>query len=141
VTAAPKVLAVSAAFLAMVAAAVFGAGDGRVLVPPPEIVAGEFARALQTRRYPQARRHLASELQRQVDAAALRRLHQLLEARLGRIQRVRGERGTAPGEAVVVLEASRRRLRLLLRCAREHGQWRVRELPPLTNHVSPLPEA
>jgi hypothetical protein len=129
------VLALVAVLLAIVGAAVFGLGDSRTLVPPAESVAQEFMHALQTRRYEQGRRHLAAALRARVSGHDLRMLHRGIEAHLGRIQRVRGERGAVPGEAVVLLETKAAHSRVTLCLRREHGEWRVRDLTALQDQA------
>jgi hypothetical protein len=125
------VLAIVAGLLGIVAAAVLGGGDGRVLVSPPETVAEGFLHALQTRRYEQARQHLTFELRARTPHGELRSLHGAMEARWGRIEKVGGERAPVPDAAVGLLRASNGNARLTLLFRREHGEWRLRELNAL----------
>jgi type II secretory pathway pseudopilin PulG len=129
-----SVLAIMAVLLGAVAAALFGARDGRVLVSPPEAVGEGFLRALQNRRYDQARPLLSAELREGTSADDLRALHQALEARFGRIEEVEGEKGLVPSEAVEVLRTTSGRHPLTLRLRREHGEWRLADLS-VAHHV------
>ena len=128
---APAVLVVVAVLLGIVWTAVFTLGDTGILVSPPEAVAEQFLRSLQTRRYEQARAQLASELKTRTAAGDLRRLHQDLETRVGRIEKVEGEKGAAPEEAHCRLETDRGQVRVTLPFERASGEWHVRDLTAL----------
>ena len=129
--AAPAVLVVVAVLLGIVWTAVFPLGDTGILVSPPEAVAEQFFRSLQTRRYEQARAQLASELRTRTAADDLRRLHRDLETRVGRIEEVEGEKGAAPEEAHCRLKTERGRVRVTLPFERTSGEWHVRDLTAL----------
>lgn len=130
------VLGVAAVSLALVAWAVFVLGDRTVLVPPPEAVAEGFMRQLQTRRFEQARSYLARPAVR--SAEGLRARLEALERAVGRIQDVRGRRGTVgslDASAVADLTtADRARAEVAFSLRREHGEWRIADLDGL-----PLP--
>lgn len=130
------VLGVAAVSLALVAWAVFVLGDRTVLVPPPEAVAEGFMRQLQTRRFEQARSYLARPAVR--SAEDLRARLEALERAVGRIQDVRGRRGTVgslDASAVADLTtADRARAEVAFSLRREHGEWRIADLDGL-----PLP--
>jgi hypothetical protein len=136
VKAVAAVLGVAAVSLALVAWAVFVLGDRTVLVPPPEAVAEGFMRQLQTRRFEQARSYLARPAVR--SAEDLRARLEALERAVGRIQDVRGRRGTVgslDASAVADLTtADRARAEVAFSLRREHGEWRIADLDGL-----PLP--
>lgn len=118
-----------AAALAVVAIAVFGRGDGRTMVSPPEAVAEDFVRALERGRFPQAHKYLSAAARRRISTARLAEATESLEARIGRIEDVKGEKGWLSGddaEASAVVKTQRAAgVRLPLRFHREAGEWRV----------------
>jgi hypothetical protein len=118
-----------AAALAVVAIAVFGLGDGRTTVSPPEAVAESFVRALERGRFPQAHKYLSSADRPRISAARLAEVTARLQSRIGRIEDVRGEEGWLAGddaEAAAVVKTQRSGdVRLPLRFHREMGEWRV----------------
>lgn len=127
-------LAIAAA-LALVAAAVFGLGDTRALVPPPESVVEGFVRELETGRYEQATGYLSAELQPGVTPGQLRDWTSQLLARTGDVIDVRGEPGWQTGlraEAYARLKTERAgepALRFML--LREDGVWKINGLASL----------
>ena len=136
-------LAVAAA-LAVVAAAVFGLGDRRTLVPPPEAVVESFVRELETGRYQRATGYLSTELQPNVKPEQLRAWTSRLLARTGDIIDVRGEPGWLAGdraEAYARLKTERAgepALRFTL--YREEGVWKINGLASLRDaefHATP----
>jgi hypothetical protein len=133
----PGVLAIATVFLGIVWTAVFVLGDTGILVSPPESVAREFLRTLQTRRYEQGRQHLASTLRAQTTGDDLRRLRDRLQERLGTIENVDGEKGKAPDEADGILETTAGPVRVPLRFQREYGEWRIHDLAPLRSLAGP----
>jgi hypothetical protein len=124
-----------AAALALVAAAVFGLGDARTLVPPPEAVVENFVRELETERYEQATNYLSGELQSGVKPEQLRAWTSQLLGRTGDVLDVRGEPGWLAGEraeAYARLKTERAgepALRFTL--SREEGVWKVNGLTSL----------
>jgi hypothetical protein len=136
VKAVAAVLGVAAVSLALVAWAVFVLGDRTVLVPPPEAVAEGFMRQLQTRRFEQARSYLARPAVR--SAEDLRARLEALERAVGRIQDVRGRRGTVgsldASSVADLTTADRARAEVAFSLRREHGEWRIADLDGL-----PLP--
>jgi hypothetical protein len=127
----PAILGVMLAFLGIAAAAVFGLGDARVLVPPPEAVAEEFLRSLQTHRYPQARQDLDRGLREGVSGDELRDLWTRVERRVGHVRDVRGEKAGAPGEAHGILVTEDGEIRVTFRLSREHGEWHLSDFNAL----------
>lgn len=127
-------LAVAAA-LALVAAAVFGLGDTRTLVPPPEAVVENFVRELETERYDRATSYLSRELQQGVGSGQLREWTTKLMERTGEVLDVRGEPGwqtAVNAEAYARLKTEREgepALRFTL--TREEGVWKVNGLTSL----------
>ena len=128
-------LGVLAIALAVCAAAVFGLGDGRTLVSPPEAVAEDFLRATSMKRYPQAVQGLSEEARAHIDEDELAEVNARLEEATGGIEDVRGEEGWIAGEtaeAHASVRGRRRTVDVRLRLLRERGVWRVAELPGLT---------
>ena len=122
------VLAIVAAALAVCAAAVFGAGDRGTLVSPPEAIAEDFFRAVWMKRFPQARKYLASDAKAEIDEEDLSALRGRLEAEVGGIEDVRGEAGAIAGdvaEAGAEIRGREKTTRVRLRFARETGEWRM----------------
>jgi hypothetical protein len=123
---------VVAAALALVAAAVFGLGDRRTLVPPPEAVVENFVRELETGRYERATGYLNTELESSVTPEQLRAWTARLRGRTGEIIDVRGEPGWLAGEraeAYARLKTERAgepALRFTL--SREGGVWKINGL-------------
>jgi len=127
-SAAARLLAVPAAALAVCAGAVFGLGDGRTLVSPPEAVAEDFVHAVRMERYTQAARRLSGETRARVGEDALAALRARLEAATGGIEDVHGEPGWIAGEeaeASAGLRGRRARVDVRVRMTREKGEWRV----------------
>jgi hypothetical protein len=134
---APAILGLVAGFLGIVWSAVFALGDTRILVSPPEAVAEQFLRSLQTRRYEQARAHLASVARTQITGDDLRRLHRDLESRVGKIENVQGEKADNPNEAYCLLETRRGRVRVTLLFERANGDWHIRDVAALQGRLDP----
>lgn len=120
------------AALAVVAGAVFGLGDGRVMVSPPEAVVEDFMRALERGRLPQARKYLSADGRA---AARLDDARARLDARIGEMQDVKGEKGRISGDeaeaAAVIKTRKRGEVRLGVRLHRETGEWRIRHVEGL----------
>lgn len=118
-----------AAALAVIAVAVFGLGDGRTMVSPPEAVAENFVRALECGRFPQAHKYLSAEARRRISDARLAEATERLESRIGRIEDVKGDEGWLAGDeaeaGAVVKTRTAGAVRLALRFRREMGEWRV----------------
>ena len=121
-------VAITAAGLALCAAAVFGGGDRRILVSPPEAIAEDFLRAVRMKRYPQAAKYLSQEARAQVGEADLAAVRDRLEAVVGGIEDVRGEESRITGdgaEAGAEIRGLARTTTVALRLRREKGEWRV----------------
>jgi hypothetical protein len=121
--------AIIAVALAVVAAAVFGFGDRRTMVSPPEAVVENFVRALGRGRFPQAHKYLSTDARRGISVPRLAEATALLESRIGGIREVKGEKGWLAGDdaAAVALVKTQdaRAVRLALRLRREMGEWRL----------------
>jgi hypothetical protein len=78
--------------LGVTAGSLFGLRDRSVLASPPEAVVEDFMRKLETGRYVRAHGDLSDDVARQVTADSLRSLLHALEARVGAIVDVHGER-------------------------------------------------
>ena len=122
-------LGLVAGALALVAAVVFGAGDARTFVSPPEAVAEDFVHALEMERYPQACKYLSSAARARIGPRDLEQATARLESRIGPIEDVRGEEGWTAGDDAEALAVVRTRetesATLRLRLRRERGVWRV----------------
>ena len=121
-------LGVLAVALSVCAAAVFGLGDGRTLVSPPEAVAEDFLRATWKKRYPQALHGLSEEARARIDEEDLAVVRARLDEATGGIEDVRGLEGRIAGDAAEAYGEVRGRrgsVRVPLRLVRERGVWRV----------------
>ena len=121
-------LAITAAALALCAAAVFGGGDRRILVSPPEAIAEDFLRAVWMKRYPQAAKYLSETARAKVGERDLAAVRARLDEAVGGIEDVRGEEGWIAGDAAEAGAEIRGRARSLtvsLPMGREKGEWRV----------------
>jgi hypothetical protein len=118
-----------AAAMAVVAATVFGLGDRRTMVSPPEAVVEDLLRALECRRYPQALKYFTRSAREKVSADQLAEATRRLESRIGRIEDVKGEEGWLSGddaEATAVLRTDKAdEVRVPLRLRRDLGEWRL----------------
>ena len=126
-------LGVLAVALAVCAVSVFGLGDGRTLVSPPEAVAEDFLRATWMKRYPQAARYLSEDARAHINDDALAAARARLEEATGGIEDVRGEQGWIAGETAEAYASVRGRDRSVgvrLRLRRQKGEWRVAGLDP-----------
>jgi hypothetical protein len=114
--------------LILVAAAVFGANDAGLFVPPPEALAEDFARALGKGRYDVAHRYMSSETRAHETAGGLRAGFETARARLGAFEDVRASAlhsETDHASAVAEIRGSRANTRLTVVLKREHGLWTV----------------
>lgn len=129
---APLATAVALLFIAGV---LFGLGDRQVLTSPPEAVAEQFMRKLQTGRYEVAMDQLASELREKVHAEDLKVAAHRLKERVGQIQDVRGEPGPMRGneaEATTILTLQQgKEVPLRFRLTRSQGTWAIQDLGDL----------
>ena len=128
-------LAIVAAALAVCAAAVFGAGDRRTLVSPPEAIAEDFLRAVWMKRHSQARKYLGAQAKAGVGEEELARLRARLEEAAGGIEDVRGEAGWIAGdvaEAGAEIRGREKTLHVRLPFSRETGEWRLTGIESLT---------
>jgi hypothetical protein len=130
------ILGLVAGTLALLAAVVFGLGDRRTMVSPPEAVVENFVRALGRGRFPQAHRYLSSEAGRRITVARLAEATRHLESRIGDIRDVKGEEGRLSGddaEAIALVQTpDAGEVRLPLRLHREAGEWRLLGIEGLT---------
>jgi len=128
-------LAMAALALAVCAAAIFGRGDGRTMVSPPEAVAEDFLRALWMKRYPQAARFLAADARVRLGDEALAAMRTRLEEATGGIRDVSGEEGRISGDeadGTASLRGKRATVVVAVRLRREKGEWRVSGVAGLT---------
>jgi len=123
------IVALVMATLGLVAVVVFGLGDRRTFVSPPEAVVEDLVRALQCRRFRQSAKYFTRDARARVSPALLADVTARLESRIGRIEKVAAEDGWMAGddaEAVAVLGTDQRDdVRVPLRLHREKGEWRV----------------
>jgi hypothetical protein len=112
------------------------AGDASVLVPPPEAVAEQLMRALQTHRYSQAEQYLAEPLARKTSTARLAELQRGLEEKHGRVENVTGERAGA-GAIVEVDLTGGRSIEVPFAMTQEDREWRVADLGGLALAAGP----
>ena len=125
------VMAILAVAVAVAGFAVFAAGDAATLVPPPEVVAENFLRALVRKRDAQALSHLTPELRARVGVEGLRRRRQQIEGACGHVEDVRGEQGTRSGETAVataLVEGAGCDRRVRFTLERRWGEWRLTSL-------------
>jgi hypothetical protein len=124
--------AVIASALLLVAAAVFGAGDRAMLVPPPDAVAESFVRELVTGRYDLATKYLESAVRRRLGADGLRRRYEPMRRSLGKIDQVEADMEFIDGEragARARVEGDAGTAAMAMRFGREYGLWVVSDLP------------
>lgn len=125
-----------AAAIAFIAAIVFGFGDRRTFVAPPEAVVEGVVRALECRRFPQALKYFTAASRARLSSGALEEGTSRLEARVGRIEEVAAEESWMAGEeaesVAVVRTAGHEAVRLRARLRREKGEWRVIAIEGLT---------
>jgi hypothetical protein len=107
----------------------------RLLVPPPDVTASEFLRAIEAHREPAAHRELTDELRERVPADELSALGRRLEARLGAVSQLDAETvDERDGEATVratlrFQDGQERQLELPL--VKQGGLWHVASVEPL----------
>jgi hypothetical protein len=114
--------------LAIVGGAVFGLGDGEILVSPPEAVAQEFVRAMALGQIGTARRMLSRESEERTSNAEVRRLSSDFRARLGRLDDVQGAVEQWGRDTTLVraqIEGERAHTEPVLALVREFGEWSV----------------
>jgi hypothetical protein len=125
-------LLTAALAFALTAGALFGLRDRSVLASPPEAVAEDFVRKLETGRYVRAREDLSDDLAQQVGPDSLRLLLHSLEQRAGQILDVRGERlwmtNTAARAAAVLTTEGGRELEVEFPLEWTKGEWSVADV-------------
>ena len=127
-------LAALAAALIIVAAAIHIGNDRATLVPPPEVVAEGFARQIATGRFDMAMHLLSSETQRRESPQTLAARFDALDPKAGQLDDVKTElqwmqQDHARAGAEVTMRG--RMTSFDVQLVREHGLWRVAELPDL----------
>ncbi|MFN3651657.1 MAG: hypothetical protein ACK47B_18940 [Armatimonadota bacterium] len=131
-----QVLLVTAAALGLLAGIVFGLGDRTIFVSPPEAVAEQFMRKVETERFGQALDHLESSLQQQVSEEGLRRGMEALERRHGPFSDVRGEflsiEGDEASASAVLTTSAGGEVPLRFRLKRSQGSWEISDVTSLT---------
>lgn len=127
-----RIIGAIAIALGVVAMAVFGMSDGRILTAPPERRLDEALVILTNRRYAQVRALLSHDMAERVPPDSLRSLLQGLERRIGRIGKIDTEREWMRGDsasAVARLEGERGRTVVVrVPLLREQGVWRIADL-------------
>jgi hypothetical protein len=126
------VLVTMAVAIGITAAALFGLGDRSLLASPPEAVVEDFMRKLETGRYVRAREDLSDDIVEQVGPDSLRALQRALEARIGKIVDVHGERlwmtRNAARAAAVLTTESRKEVEVELPLVWSSGEWAVADV-------------
>jgi hypothetical protein len=127
------VSAAATAMLAIVASAVFWAGDRQTTVPPPEAVGEQLLRQLHARRQVRTAQFLTPALESQWTPDRLGQWWQQIEHQAGEVEQITGDENVIQGdeaEAEVIIQGRTRSLVLRLRMKREHGLWEVAQFPP-----------
>jgi hypothetical protein len=126
------VLVTMAVAIGITAAALFGLGDRSLLASPPEAVVEDFMRKLETGRYVRAREDLSDDIVEQVGPDSLRALQRALEARIGKIVDVHGERlwmtRNAARAAAVLTTESQKEVEVELPLVWSSGEWAVADV-------------
>jgi hypothetical protein len=127
-------MAVVVLTLGIVAGVIFGLGDDRLLVSPPDVVAQEFVRALANGRTGPAREMLARDAEGQTSNDEMRRISDAFRARIGRVDDVDAavtdrNRDTAMVRALI--DGARRNADVRVPMILEYGQWRVARVSDL----------
>ncbi len=131
--------------LGIVGAVVFGLDDEDTLVPPAEIVAQEFLRAVGDGRIEAARSMLADDAERATSTQEMRRISVTFRSRIGEPDEVHGivaerRRDTAVVRAEV--EGRRANAELTVSLVREYGVWSVTRIDDVLRSLGePLPTA
>lgn len=123
---------ITAAVLAVIALAVFAAGDSHLLVPSPESTAEGFVRQITTSRYRQTRQYIAPGARLQLAPTRLEAWGTALEARLGPVSQIDPAGAVIAGDralATLDLHARRGEVQITVPLHREHGLWKVDGLP------------
>lgn len=105
------------------------------LVPPPEMTAEQFLRALKAHRYEAARDQLSEEIQQQVTADDLRALVRTIEERHGGLNNVDGQGARIADDravaTVVVTLGDGTAETLEFPLTKEQGLWKVASVEPV----------
>ena len=123
---------VTALCIAAVTGVISATGDSGVLVPPPEVTAEGFLRAIETGRFSQALPYLHEELRKRMGEDDVRELLMALEREHGKIEDVRGDSSSVRGdeaEAEVSIRTARGEGRVRLQLLREKHLWKISKLP------------
>jgi hypothetical protein len=114
-----------------IAGVIFGLGDAKTLVPPPEAVAEGFVRTLAAGRYARATPFLSKRLATTTDESNLRAIAKQIEAGAGGILDVRGQTDSIDGEfarATAIVKTRSGERYVELRLVRESGVWSIDEI-------------
>jgi hypothetical protein len=117
---------------ALSAGALFGLRDRSVLASPPEAVAEDFVRKLETGRYVRAHEDLSDDLAKQIGPDSLRSLLHGLEQRVGQILDVQGERlwmtNTGARAAAILTTEGGQELEVEFPLEWSNGEWSVADV-------------
>jgi hypothetical protein len=117
---------------ALSAGALFGLRDRSVLASPPEAVAEDFVRKLETGRYVRAHEDLSDDLAKQIGPDSLRSLLHGLEQRVGQILDVQGERlwmtNTGARAAAILTTEGGQELEVEFPLEWNNGEWSVADV-------------
>lgn len=114
--------------IAVAAAVVLGAGDRSLFVPPPEVVAEEFARELAMARYSLAHQRMSDVVRAEHAEEQLRSRFEPLRATTGKINKVDAESMSVDDDgamAKAIVEGDRGTMTLFVTLSREHSLWVV----------------
>lgn len=146
VAAAVKGLVIAAGLIGLsfgiVGAVVFGFDDEGTFVPPPEIVAEEFVRALGQGRIEPARSMLSSEAEHATSIEEVRLISTRFRLRVGHLDDVQGTLADRTRDTAIVrayVEGQRANAELVLPLVREYGVWSVARLSELLTPADASP--
>ena len=122
------ILGTMALGLAIAAVSVLSMGDRETFVPPPEVVAESFTRAIAAKRFDLATRYLAPGLQRTETAASLAARFERSVRSAGAVNGVDSERRWTDGDrasAGATIDADGGQLALEFALERNQGLWKI----------------
>ena len=132
-----RLLLVVALGLGVTAASVFGAGDARILTPPPENAAEAFFDLFAVQRHKQALAHVDASYRETVSPDSLVSLHRRIARRLGEFKVSETKRlwiNRDRAAASVTLKSRTRPSETIeVPLIRKNGVWRVSDLRPLSD--------